>query len=207
MVQTLTTQYVVCKVEHGVLIAQVVRPKLVSDAVAKEVEDQILNHFPSATNGVVIDCSQLTGHVTSCFVNMLVKLQIKAKKGEVQYAVTGINGFLSQVLEMTNLCKVVPRFPTLADAVAEFGEFDDARVKKRVARRQENRKKRGGGKNGFNRWAASEEERPVLEYYRSNRTLVHWLAAALVVATGFIVWSTLPAKHAPEYDRRVEKFW
>lgn len=163
-----------CELQHGVLIAQFVRSSVVSESVVCEAERMVLERLPEAKRGVVVDCSQLTGHVTSRLLNMLVSIRNKAKKRGTPFAISGLDGFLEQVFTISRLENILDTYPTLADAVADFGEFN--RHERAVVELRKSRR-------------ASKRPRPLQKFYEKHKLLVQLAAAVLAVVTGTLWWS------------------
>ena len=59
-------------------------------------------------------------HIDSAAVGQIVKAYSKLKKSGGSLKLAGVNGMVERVLKMTQVHRVIPIFPTAADAAKDF---------------------------------------------------------------------------------------
>ena len=72
--ETSESNVVQVELDHGVMVARIQSKTLLFELAINEIEDQILEALPDAKCAVLVDCAELTLHVSSQFLSMLVRV-------------------------------------------------------------------------------------------------------------------------------------
>ncbi len=112
------------EVDHGVLVATIRTKSLLYEMAINEIEDSILDALPQAECALLVDCSELTLHVSSQFLSMLVRVHRKANEAGLKMGICNLSEALQLVYNVTALHSVLPAYETRSRGVSELGEFD-----------------------------------------------------------------------------------
>ena len=112
------------EVDHGVLVATIRTKSLLYEMAINEIEESILDALPKAECALLVDCSELTLHVSSQFLSMLVRVHRKANEAGLKMGICHLSEALQLVYNVTALHSVLPAYETRQRGVSELGEFD-----------------------------------------------------------------------------------
>jgi anti-anti-sigma regulatory factor len=118
------TRTVDVEVDHGVLVTKIRTKSLLYEMAINEIEDSILDALPKAECALLVDCSELTLHVSSQFLSMLVRVHRKANEAGLKMGICNLSEALRLVYNVTALHSVLPAYETRQRGVSELGEFD-----------------------------------------------------------------------------------
>lgn len=111
-------------VDHGVLVATIRAKSLLYEMAINEVEECIVASLPDAKCALLVDCGDLTLHVSSQFLSMLVRVHRKANEAGLKMGICNLSEALQMVYNVTALRAVLPAYGTRQQAIADLGEFD-----------------------------------------------------------------------------------
>lgn len=112
------------EVDHGVLVTTIRSKSLLYEMAINEIEDSILDALPKAECALLVDCSELTLHVSSQFLSMLVRVHRKANEAGLKMGICNLSEALQLVYNVTALHSVLPAYETRHRGISELGEFD-----------------------------------------------------------------------------------
>ena len=99
-------------VDHGVLVATVRSKSLLYELAINEIEDRIVEALPIAECALLVDCSELTLHVSSQFLSMLVRVHRRASEAGLEMGICNLSEALQMVYNVTALHAVLPAYET-----------------------------------------------------------------------------------------------
>ena len=110
--QTLPVQ---TEVDHGVLVATIHTKSLLYEMAINEIEECILEAMPRAQSALLVDCAELTLHVSSQFLSMLVRVHRKAGESGLKMGICNLSEALQMVYNVTARCDQSCPLITLAN--------------------------------------------------------------------------------------------
>lgn len=109
------------RVDHGFLIARIEVNSLMHESAIRQVETELLKELPNATTAMIIDCEELTLHVSTEFLSTLVYVRKVAEKRGVALALCNLSNSLLASHEATALSPLILAFDSLREAMLELG--------------------------------------------------------------------------------------
>jgi anti-anti-sigma factor len=111
-------KYLKKQMEPGIVVLEMTG-RFVMGADCQLVNGEIESNILENKNSFIFD---LTGvdHIDSAAVGQIVKCYSKLKKSGGGLRLAGVKGMVERVLKMTQVHRVIPIFPTTADAAKDF---------------------------------------------------------------------------------------
>jgi anti-anti-sigma factor len=93
--------------------------KIVHGPECRQIEWLIADLLSEGQKKIVFDISHVR-HLDSAGVGIIVMCSGKLKEVQGELRVVGAAGHVATVLKMTEVCRIVPLYPTMADALQGF---------------------------------------------------------------------------------------
>jgi len=111
-------KYAKKQIEPGIVVLEM-SGRFLMGSDCQAVSGEIDSHIQSNEKNFIFDLTTLD-HVDSAAVGQIVKCYSKLKKAGGTLRLAGAHGMVERVLKMTQVNKVIPIFPTAADAAKDF---------------------------------------------------------------------------------------
>ncbi len=118
--QTMESTYVDVRFDDGVLVGTITMESLLDPWATRSIENHFLRELPRATHAVLVDCSRLTGPVSSEFLSTLMRLRNHAEESGLATAVCGLSSALRSAYDVTTLTSIIPAYENQSDAISEL---------------------------------------------------------------------------------------
>ena len=102
--------------ETRVLVLRVVGE--IDLATVGRLRDHLYKHLPGAQRGVVLDCTEVS-FLSACGIGLLVEIADQARADGVALRLVAQSRVVLRALEVTGVGELVPRAPTVAQAVVQ----------------------------------------------------------------------------------------
>jgi anti-anti-sigma regulatory factor len=125
MAATATSETVVFRCDHDVLVVTILSESMLSGKALKDFQQQVTQQLGAAKQGVVVECSRLVQGVSSEFLGALVRLRMECVQRRQTVCLCGVRGQLQEAIRVCAFDQVIPVYPNQNEAIKALGSFSE----------------------------------------------------------------------------------